>query len=251
MFNLKDKILKYCSFGLFLLAPIAYFYNSLYPHVSSKTFFIYGVVEIMFFVWIYSLIVDSSYRFSRKYLVYFIPAILFVLWMSLTAVYAINPNLALLSNFARGTGLLLLYHTLAFSFVFLSILKKYGTSYLYSFLNYFVLGGVLGALSIWMGPYGFDIGIDALITGGEDGLMGNSSLSAAYLFFAMAFALFLISSGQIRPLHKKLLWVGISLMVFSPLFINIMGLLNGHGVVGIARAGFLTLFISNVENLMY
>ncbi len=244
MFNLKDKILKYCSFGLFLLAPIVYFYNNLYPHVSSKTFFIYGVIEAMFFVWIYSLIVDSSYRFSKKYLLYFLPAIVFVLWMILTTIYAVNPNLALLSNFARGTGLLLLCHTLAFSFVFFSILKKYGTPYLNSFLNYFVLGGVLGALSIWMGPSGFNIGIDALVTGGEGGLMGNSSLAAAYSFFTIAFALFLITSGQESPLHKKLLWTGIALVVFSPLFINIMGLFNGQGIVGAARASFITLFIS-------
>lgn len=244
MFNLKDKILKYCSFGLFLLAPIAYFYNNLYPHISSKTFFIYGVIEVMFFVWIYSLIVDSSYRFSKKYLFYFAPAVIFVLWMSLSTVYAMNPDLALFSSFARGTGLLLLYHTLAFSFVFFSVLQKYGKPYLYSVLNYFVLGGVLGVASIWMGPSGFNIGINALMTGGEGGLMGNSSLAAAYSFFTIAFSLFLIFSGQISFINKRLLWVGVVLVVFSPLFLNIMGLFNGQGLVGVARAAFITLFIS-------
>lgn len=244
MFNLKDKILKYCSFGLFLLAPIAYFYNNLYPHVSTKTFFIYGVIEIMFFVWIYSLIVDRSYRINKKHLVYFIPAVLYVLWMSISGVYAINQNLAFVSSFARGTGILVLYHALAFSFVIYSLFQKYGSDYIYKIINYFVLGGVLGAFSIWMGPSGFNMGLDALVNGGEGGLMGNSSLAAAYLSFAIAFALFLIFSKKITSLNRKLLWTGISVMVFSPLFINIIGLFNSQGIFGAARASILALFIS-------
>ncbi len=244
MFSLKDRILKYSSLWLFLLLPFVYFTGNLYPHVSSKMFFIYGAVEILFFTWVYSVFIDHSYRINKKNLLFFIPAILFVLWMTISSIYALNPNLSFFSSFARGTGLLMLYHCLAFSFVATSLFQKYGLSYVYSILKYFIIGAVIGAISIWLAPSGFGLKVNLLIKGGEGGLIGNSSLASIYMFFAMAFSLFLISSKSVSHYLKKRLWLSVGIILFSPLFINITGFLRGYDLIGVARAGFVALFVS-------
>jgi len=239
--NLKDKILKYASFTLVFLAPLVYWSHRLYPHISSKTFFIYGVVEIMFFVWVYAVIIDSSYRISKKALLCSIPMVLFMLWMTIAGIFGANFSTSLWSSLARGTGLLTLYHCLALAIVTISLVQKYGSSYIKSIFKWFISGAVLGVISIWMGPGGLGINTLVLTAGGEGGIIGNSSLAAVYMTFAIAFSVFLILSKESNLKTKRLLFIAICIIIFSPLFINISGIFNGHGIIGTARASLLAL----------
>lgn len=237
----KDSILKYGSFVFVLLVPIAYWSHALYPHISSKTFFIYAFTEILFFVWLYALIVDRSYRLQKKTVLYFLPATTFVLWMTLCSIWGVNPSLSFWSSIARGTGLLTLYHCFALSIVVVSIVQKNGMTYVESLFKYFIAGATLGAFSVWLGPGGFGLNNLALTTGGEGGLVGNSSLAAMYMTFALCFCFFLFFKKDFNGKSKFGLIFSIITIIFSPLFINLCGLFNGYGLLGSARASVLAL----------
>lgn len=237
--NLKEKILKYLTFFLVFVSPLIYWSHGLYPHISSKTFFLYGVTEIIFFYWIYLLITDASYRISKKSLYFAIPMLLFVLWMTIAGIYGVNFSTSFWSSLARGTGLLTLYHCLALSFVIMSMVEREGEGYIISLFKWFISGAFILALSVWLGPGGF--GSKSVVLATEGGLMGNSSLAAVYLTFALGFSAFLLLHDKVNKTEKWFISFAVFTILFSPIFINISGLFNGYGLMGSARASVLTL----------
>jgi len=240
-----NNILKFCSYFLALILPVFTVTSMYFPFFSSKTFLFYAVVEVMTALWIYALIIDSSYRLSRKTLLYFIPLVGFVLWMSIAGVLAINPSLSFWSSLGRGTGLLTLYHCLAFAFIISSLIKHNGSNYIYKLMNWFVSGGFLLAVSVWFGDEGFKAS-SLLKDAAGGGLMGNSSMAAAYLLFILAFGLFLLSSKK-RNISKWWISTEVTIILFSPLFINILGLFSGSGLLGSARGATLGIVIAVVS----
>lgn len=239
--ELKDKILRYTTFALLFLATFVYFSHRLYPHISSKTFFIYALIEIIFFTWVYNVITDNSYRIPKRGFLWFIPSTIFILWMTIAGIYGVNPSMSFWSSLARGTGLLTLYHCFALSIVIASLVQKYGRSFINSLFKYFIFGSVIGAISVWMGPGGFGFNILALNTGGEGGLFGNSSLAAVYMIFAVIFSIYLIIDKDFDKKLKKWIVVAVCIMLLSPLFINVSGLFNGYGLLGTARGSIIAI----------
>jgi O-antigen ligase len=239
--NLKDKILKYGSFALVFLAPLVFFNSYLYPYISSKTFFIYGVVEILFFIWIYSISIDPSYRMPKKAYLWLLPFLVFVGWMTIAGLLGLNFSLSFWSSLARGTGLLTLYHCTVLLFVITSVVYKNGFSYARDLMKWAIYGGTILIISIWMGNGGLNLPIKILREGGEGGLMGNSSLAAVYLIFILFFALFLLAQKNISKKQKWYYALASAAIVFSPLLINVSGFFNSYSVLGSARASVLAL----------
>jgi tetratricopeptide (TPR) repeat protein len=165
--------------------------------------------------------------------------VLFVLWMTLAGIYGVNFSSSFWSSLARGTGLLTLYHCLALSFVVMSIVKREGDEYIVSLFKWFIAGAFILALSVWLGPGGF--GSKSVVLATEGGLMGNSSLAAVYLTFALGFSVFLFFHDKVSKIEKWLISFAVFTILFSPIFINISGLFNGYGLMGSARASVLTL----------
>jgi len=240
--NFKDKVLKYGSFFLVFLSPLIFWSHGLFPHISSKTFFIYGVVEILFAVWIYTIIVDKSYRLSKRILIWFTPLISFVLWMTIAGVFAVNPSLSLWSSLGRGTGLLTLYHSIAMALVVASLVKKDGLPYIISLFQGFIASSFFLAISVWLGSDGFSLSAKVLKTDIGGGFGGNSTLTAGYFLFTLAMSLFLLNVKSLSFRNKLFIWITIAVTIFSPVFINIYGFLNGRGILGTARGTLLALF---------
>lgn len=239
--EIKDKILKYVSFMLVLLAPLVFWSHRLFPHISSKTFFIYGLIEILLFTWIYSAIVDKSYRISKNVLLFSIPVFGFIIWMTIAGLLGVNPVLSFWSSFGRGTGLLTLYHSLALMFVIASLVKKYGFSYILSLFQYFIAGSFILAVSVWLGTEGFHLPARVLETDAGGGLAGNSTLTAGYFLFTLMMAVFLLSVKSINVKMKWFIGLTIATIIFSPVFINIYGFLHDRSILGIARGTILAL----------
>lgn len=218
-------MVKYGTFLLVFLTPILYFGAGWYiPYTTSKTFFFYGAVEIIFAVWLYQLFVDASYRLSKKDLMIFSPFLVYILWMTVAGIFGADPSMSFWSSLGRGTGLLTLYHVTALVFVIASLVKKYGLAdYGYKLLAWFIGGASVLTISIWLGNEGFNLPLDFLLKSKGGGLMGNSSLAAAVLVFVFFLAVFLIAAKDISKKYKISLSVILALVVFSPLFINIFG----------------------------
>lgn len=227
-----NKILKYGSYFLVFSLPLFYIKNTFFPYTSPKTFLFYGIVEILTAFWIYALITDSSYRLNKKTLLCFLPLTCFIIWMTIAGILAVSPMLSFWSSISRGTGLLTLFHCFVFSLIISSLIKRDGVNYLYKLMHWFINSGFVLALSIWFGIEGFNI----LKDDGGGGLMGNSSFTATYLIFILAFGFFLFTSKSISNNRNKW-WLGIKLtaILLSPIFINISGLFTNRGILGSAR----------------
>ena len=170
--------------------------------------------------------------------------------MSLSGVLAVSPSLSFWSSVGRGTGLLTLYHSLIFAFIIASLIKKNGSDYLYKLINWFVWGGFLLAISVWFGDEGFNA-FNFLKDSKGGGLMGNSSLTAAYLLFSLGFGAFL-SFSKLNYKNNKW-WIGtmMGVILFSPVFINIYGILSGKSLLGSARGATLGIFVSLFVSLVF
>ena len=187
MVKILDKILKYGSCLLVFLLPLLCFRVFIFPYITTKFFFFYSITEILSVVWIYTIILDTSYRLSKRQLLYFTPLIIYVLWMTISGFLGANPNFSFWSSLSRGTGLLTLYHCLALSLIISSLVKRNGKNYLNSLMFWFINGGFVLGLSLWFGNEGFKI---LLSDSNGGGLIGNSSLAATYLIFVLAFCFF-------------------------------------------------------------
>lgn len=222
----------------------------------------YGLIEILFFVWVYTACTDSKYRLSKKTLIYFIPLFGFVAWLTLSSLTAYNPSLSFWGALGRGTGLLTLYHCLALAVVVASITAKYGLVYINNLFKWLVASSFVLAVSVWLGTDGFRTSLSSVINDNGGGLAGNSTLTATFLLFSIAAALFIIFIKN-NKFIKYFSWITIIIIVLSPLFLNIYGLFNGHGLLGSARGTILAvvsgaivaflgyMFLSNKKQYKY
>ena len=242
MKNFRENLLKYGSYILVFLLPLVYLESMFSPFSSPKIFLFYGWIEILTAFWIYNFVVDNSCRLNKKVLLFFIPLFSYIVWMTLAGVLAVSPALSFWSSLGRGTGLITIYHCLAFALIVASLVKKEGINFVNSLMRWFLNGSFILAISIWFGNEGFNV-FDFLKDSAGGGLIGNSSMAAAYLLFALAFGAFLLFSKNISK--NKKWWIGIKMIVilFLPLFFNILGLFNGNGFLGSARGDNLGIFV--------
>lgn len=239
----KENILKYGTFALFFLVPVMYFGHKIYPYMTSKTFFFYGFANILFFIWLYLIAVDKSYRLTPKQLFLFIPLFLYIIWMTIAGILAKNTHLSFWSSLGRGTGLLTFYYSVATALIITSLVKRNGPAYFFSLLKWFIFSATIVATTVWLGIEGFNIRSNFFINSGGGGLIGNSSLAAAYLIFAIFFGVFLLFSNLVSKTAKMFISGSIAIIIFSPLFLDLHGLIAGHGILGSARGAFLGIFI--------
>lgn len=240
MESLHEKLLRYGSFTIAFLIPWITFSKWVFPHTTSKAFLFYGLISILTAVWLYLLATDTRYRFQRRELLMISPLLLYVLWMTIAGIVAKNSGLAVWGSLMRSTGLLTLYSTTLFALMITSLSKRY-EGYVYKLLGWVVGGGAVVVASVWLGDEGFNTAINVLRKGSGGGVTGNSSLAGAYLLFILGFTAFLLVSKQAAK--KTRLWVLGAVIVCSPLFINLYGVLSGKGILGSSRGAFLGIVI--------
>jgi len=241
--NRRENILKYIPYFLVFLLPVIYFSRSIYPYIAPKIFFFNGGVEILAALWIYSMVIDRSYRLPKKIMLYFFPLAGFLIWMTLAGIVAVNPALSFWSSFARGTGLITLYHCFVFSLIIASMVRKYGMAYALGLMEWFLWGASLLAVSVWLGSSGFNLPYAFALNDHGGGLSGNSSFAGAYLLFALAFGIFLLTIRSKSPKNKWALACALAVILFSPVFIDLHGFFSGTGILGTARGATLGMLV--------
>ncbi len=246
----REKLVEYGTYFVVFLLPVLYFGSNRYlSYTTSKTFFFYGCMEVIFAFWLYSLFVDKRYRFSKKALGMFLPFLLYILFLTLSGLLGLRPEASFWSSLSRGTGLLTLYHIFAMSLVVASLVKvNIFSSYTKKLLIWFISGAFILSISIWLGNEGLNLPAEFLQKSKGGGLIGNSSLSATYLIFASFFSIFLITHKDSSKKLRIFLWVFIVFVIFSPLFINIYGWLSGDGLVVSARGAMIGILLGAIAS---
>ncbi len=217
-----EKVVGWGTYAIIFFTPILYFgVNFFSPYTTSKTFFFYGLTEIVFVLWLYLISVKPEYRLPKKIWICFTPLLVFLGWLTIAGISGVRPELSFWSSLMRGTGLITLYHGLALSLVVASLISTKGlSSYGRSLLTWFLNGSFVLALSVWLGNEGLNLSAEFLQKSKGGGLIGNSSLAATYLIFTLFLGLFtLFISGNSRKLR---IWITIILLttISSPLFLG-------------------------------
>jgi O-antigen ligase len=243
MKSFRENIIKYGILSLILILPVLFSSNLAFPYISIKTYLFYGITEFVFVFWLYTLLVDKSYRLDRKQLLFFIPVILYIAWMSIAGILAYNPSLSFWGPMERGTGILNLYHLFIFSLVVTSLIKHDGKVFLIKLLKSFLFSSFILALSVWLGNEGLNLQYDVFTKSSGGGLVGNSSLTSAYLIFSLFFCFYSLFEKEISKKWKIFITIIFFTILFSPLFINIYGLFNGVSLFGSARGSILGIIV--------
>lgn len=248
----RERLIEYGTYFIVFLTPIMYYGTGrFYAYTSSKTFFLSGAVELVFAFWLYQAYIDASYRFSKKDVLRFGPLFAYIAWLTIAAIAGVDPAFSFWSSLTRGTGLITLYHLVAFMVVIASLIKKFGfVDYGYRLLGWFIGGASILTVSIWFGNEGFNMPFRVLERSKGGGLMGNSSLAAAFLVFALFFAAVLLSARDVKKRVKIFLSIVAIAIIFSPLFISPFSLsISARGaaigiVVGIVTSILFYLALS-------
>lgn len=219
-FSLVEKL----TFFIVFISPILYLGNKIYlSYSTSKTFLIYGLIELVFLLWLVSLLKNKSFSFTKKDFVRMSPIFVYVFVLSLASVFGENFNMSFWSSFERGTGLLSILHFTAFGVVLYSLVKKHGSDFLNKLFLYFIFGSFVLNISIWLGSEGFNLPINFLEKSQGGGLMGNSSLSATIILISFFINIFLLFGKNLNKKIKAFLYFNIIFIIVSPVFINIFG----------------------------
>jgi hypothetical protein len=163
---MKHRMAKWLEYGILALVfcvPLAYMGGKVYPHITSKVFLFYGFIDLLFFYWLYLAILDRAYRLAKKQLALLAPILLYVLWMTIAGILAVNPHLSFWSSFGRATGLLTLYHGLALLFITLSLVQREGMRYVRILFGWFLASATIVAATVWAGPEAFNFKFNFII----------------------------------------------------------------------------------------
>jgi len=171
---------------LILFTPLIISNAFFFPFVGLKSLYFMGLVEIIFFTWLFLIIFSPKYRPQLNLVLGSL--ILFLIILILSALFGVNPSYSFWSKFERMTGILMMLHLFFFFLVISSVFKKEDWQKIF-------------AVSIFVGVI---INFISLILKSPDvkegSTIGNSSFLGTYLLFNLFLALYLIlkSKGVLR-----------------------------------------------------
>jgi len=191
---------------LILFTPLIISKKYFFPFVGPKSLFFMGLVEIIFFSWLFLIVFDPKYRPRLNILL--IVLVLFLIVLIFSTFFGADVSRSFWSKFERMTGLLLWFHLFAFFLVISSVFK--------SEKDWFKIF----AVSIFVATITSFIAIfskSSEMRGG--GTIGNDSFLGTYLIFNLFLALYLIF--KTRDISKILSLISFSILVPSLLFIGV------------------------------
>lgn len=175
-------------FILLFLTPLIY--SDLFVFLTmSKTFLLYLVAQIVFFLWLYLALVEKEYRPKNNILIWFTAGFLFIYTVS--AIFGINPEYSFWGSLSRTTGLITIYHVALLALVLYSTVKdsKTWNVLLFSISSSAMILSIFSFLS-FMGikffqQFSLDLGVTA----------GNSSYAGTYLLIGFFVSIYLIKQS--------------------------------------------------------
>jgi O-antigen ligase len=201
---------------LALISPFVIVESLFFPYITGKAFYFRIIVEIATLLYIVLATVNKEYRPRISPLT--IGASIFVIILSLSTFFAIDPLKAFWSNYERMEGLVLFLHLFAFLIVAGSVIKKKDGWWTWFFNISLVMSIIIGVdafLSFYSDPnhHGYRI----------FGNLGNSSYLGAYslihIFISIFFIIKKIGHRSVKALANQGSFVSIG-------FYSLVGLFN-------------------------
>jgi len=203
--------------GIFLLLPLICISSWVAPYLTPKTFFFIGVVDIVAIVWIWLMVFDHRYRFTKKMFWFIVPSLLFLISLTISGAISIDPATSFFSTFESGTGLIVLYHAFLFMLMVASAARVNGISFFKRIAQITLVASVILALCTFFTDRTINIGSFILNHSEGGAMMGNVLFLASYLIFSIFLAGVLFVTESVP---KKKFWYGIGglFIILSPTF---------------------------------
>jgi len=203
---------------LILFTPLIISGKFFFPFVGPKSLFFMGLVEIIFFAWLFLVFISPKYR--PRFNPILIALILFLLISILASVFGADLSYSFWSKFERMTGILMILHLLAFFLVISTCFEKSDWKIIFT-VSLFV-GVIISFIAL--------TSKNPSMRGGAT--IGNDSFLGTYLLFNLFLALYLILKSEI------------GLRIYSSICFIIMALtliLSGARAVKLSFLGGLIL----------
>lgn len=238
-----EKALSFFVLLAIFAVPLVVFPGRLFAFVTSKSFFFMGVAEMVFFLWAYLAIVNSKYRLSKRQIIVFLIPVALLASLTISGILAPNSNVAFWSSFERGSGIIFLYHCLAFGIVVASLAKVHGKEFLTKIYKAVFYSGIILALSTFVSEKLINIPELFLFKSVNSAdLSGNSSFSGAYLIFAAFLGALLLLEAKAK-MQRFWLAFGLVVVLISP----IAGVARG-AIVGLLAGAIVAFFVYLATN---
>jgi len=191
---------------LILFSPLIISGQYFFPFVGPKSLFFMGLVEIIFFTWLFLIVFNPKYRPRLNILL--IALILFLVILTFSTFFGADISRSFWSKYERMTGLLMWFHLFAFFLAISSTFKE--KSDWFKVFGVSIFAAILISLiSLFMKINPNATGMLTAFRGGAT--LGNSSFLGTYLLFNIFLALYLLlqSRGGLK------VYSGISLAIIA------------------------------------
>ncbi len=250
-----ESALKWGVFAIFAVLPLLYFPGRIASYVTSKQYFLIGIVELLTVLWIWLLVIDKRYRLTKKNLLLLLPLFLYTLSLTISAYNGVDPATSFFSTVETGTGLVVFYHIVLLVCIITSLIRVQQKELVRRiFQATFFASIVLAIATFFTGPNGlFDINSEMLNKSSGGAMMGNSLLVGAYGIFCFFFTFQLIKKEIL--LWKKIVYMaGLALIAFCPIYFNVAlfkgkALSSGYLFIGEARIATVSLIVGLLISL--
>ncbi len=182
--GLEKNYLSLIKWGAYLIlfTPLIIHKNFYFPFVGLKSLYFMGLVEIIFFSWLFLIL------FSKKFRPHFNPIlgslILFLIILIISVVLGVDPFNSFWSKYERMTGILMMFHLFAFFLVISSTFEKEDWQKIFN-ISIFV-GVIISFIAL--------TSKNPTMRGGAT--IGNDSFLGTYLLFNLFLALYLIITSK-------------------------------------------------------
>ncbi len=235
------KLIEYLAYSVIFLTPL-YFNNkyNLFMFGLPKTILIIGIVLLMTIFYSWGLLVSRkiSFRFTPLHIIMGI----FLLILTLSSVFGIDPLNSFFGRWTEGINLILLYALGIFAF-FIGFLIKNNKKFLPKILTISFISSIFVVITSFFIH-------DLILNSGETGssTIGNSSYTGAYLIFNVCFGLGLFFYYS-KIWQKILVIIGTIFITFSTVFINSDIFLGKIGFTEIIQKPFILLGQANAATI--
>lgn len=236
--SIIDKIFYYSLICFIFIFPFINSSTFLYGGTSVRSvalIFFSTILIIILSIWLFKR--DRTFEIPRTYLM--IPLILYLISITLSAIFGYSFENSFWSMVTRTSGLWYIIHLVFFAFISWHVLRDERN------LNSVVLaiitsGAIFSFLSLF-GPEGFNLFFTKLTNDGFS--IGNSTFAGMFIFFSFIMSLYYLFENHDRKWWKYLFPI---ITLINPYIINI-SLLKGNisnGFVGEARNSAYTIIFS-------
>ena len=185
--NISEPLLvKVIQFGviLALFTPLILSSKFYFPFVGPKSLYFMGIVQIIFFIWLFLILNHKEYR--PKFNSIFLALLLFLIVLVVSAIFGVDFSRSFWSKYERMTGVLMWLHLFGFFLVISSTFKRVS-----DWQKIFVVS-ISVAMLVGVGALFEKAGIKEFIFSDRGGFtLGNTSFLGTYLLFNAFLALWL------------------------------------------------------------